>query len=260
MRMLRPPHRTWSRRARVATCSTARSSVLLMCSPANMADTLPFRSAASASASSSWWGPGGRRRGFYDEGVEGQQPAPWCARRWPRGRCFVARSPPPHLERLLRRALPREVHIHAQLVTDQRVAARAVGHQVLQVAVAGAGWWFGGGKGGVCGRQDETSRLAGAARLCWSSQREGERSCGGSRATSVGRVVRSFHRARQGAVKGCGGAGEQQRRLQQQLTARRRRRASDQHAPLLTSSLYRPHAAAAPSRQATPRWRRSPSC
>mmetsp|Transcript_6597 Transcript_6597/g.16381 ORF Transcript_6597/g.16381 Transcript_6597/m.16381 type:complete len:205 (+) Transcript_6597:1619-2233(+) len=43
----------WSRRARVATCSTARSSVLLMCSPLNMSSIFLGSCAASASLSSS---------------------------------------------------------------------------------------------------------------------------------------------------------------------------------------------------------------
>ena len=40
--------RTSSRRALRATCSTARSSVMLMCSPSNMESILPFRLAFSA--------------------------------------------------------------------------------------------------------------------------------------------------------------------------------------------------------------------
>mmetsp|Transcript_22982 Transcript_22982/g.68335 ORF Transcript_22982/g.68335 Transcript_22982/m.68335 type:complete len:211 (+) Transcript_22982:2434-3066(+) len=43
----------WSRRARVATCSTARSSVLLMCSPLNIALIFSFSFAALARSFSS---------------------------------------------------------------------------------------------------------------------------------------------------------------------------------------------------------------
>lgn len=51
-----PPPHAWSLLARVATCSTARSSVSLMRSPPNMAPTLARSPDASARPSSSWGG------------------------------------------------------------------------------------------------------------------------------------------------------------------------------------------------------------
>lgn len=55
-----------------------------------------------------------------------------------RGAC--AGASPPHLDGVLRHALPAEVAVQPQVLLDERLAARLVGHQVLQVAAGGARW------------------------------------------------------------------------------------------------------------------------